>query len=141
MILTDPRDEIEIKPSEFSGMRAWKHVEIAPACDCYLICTVNDEGSSTQWYLVATPRALLEFLDGNETHGKVASICQIGPKGPGAVEPRVIRIGGWESGVVIYPENGPPFAHSVGSQSPCGAHTDTLHQPDTEVRPGPGDGR
>ena len=135
MIFTDHRDEIEFKASEFSGMQAWKHVEIAPGCDCYLICTVNDEGASPQWYLVATARALLEFLDGNETYGKVASICQIGSKGPDAVEPRIIRVGGWESGVVIYPENSPPFAQSLGTQSPCGAHTDTLHQSDTKVRP------
>ena len=135
MILTDRRDEVEIKASEFSAtQQAWKHVEIAPGCACYLICTV-DERASTQWFLVATPKALLEFLDGNETYGKVASICQISPKELGAVEPKIIRVGGWESGVVIYPENSLPFAHSLGSQSPCGAHTDTLHQSDAEVRP------
>lgn len=141
MLFTVPCDEIQIEvdSSEPPGLQAWTHVEIASETACYLICTVGDEGPSSRWFLVATPGALLDFLNNKETYGKVTSIRHISPKSPGAVDPRSFRVRSWECGVVMYPENGPALTHRLGLRSPCDADAVVPHQPDIEVCPLPGD--
>ena len=143
MLFTVPCGEIqmELNSSEPPGRQAWTHVEIAAETVCYLICTIDNEAPSPRWFLVAALGTLIDFLNDNETYGKVASIRCISSKSPGAVEPRSFAVRGWECGVVMYPENGPEFTHRLGLRSPCDADVVTPHQPNTEVRPQPGDER